>query len=124
MMSFSRSERVREEIRKHLSDILLREVDDPRIRMSTISDVTMTRDLRIARVYYAVSGERKKRDAAKRGFQKARGYLKRALADRLNLRYMPDLEFYYDDSFDYGATIDNLLKAVQVENGSNHTPSE
>ncbi len=124
MISFSRSERVREQIRKVLSDILLKEINDPRIRMAVISEVQMTRDLRIARVYYAVSGDKKERDDAHKGFESARGYLKRALSTRLNLRYMPNLEFYYDDSFDYGASIDNLLKAVQVENGSNHTPSE
>ncbi|MCP4687950.1 MAG: 30S ribosome-binding factor RbfA [Desulfobacterales bacterium] len=124
MTSFSRSERVREQIRKTLSDILVREVNDPRIRTATISEVQMTRDLRIARVYYAISGDAKQRDAALRGFESARGWLKRVLAGRLKLRYMPDLEFYYDNSFDYGASIDNLLKAVQVENGSNHTPSE
>ncbi|MCP4690851.1 MAG: ribosome-binding factor A, partial [Desulfobacterales bacterium] len=48
MTSFSRSERVREQIRKTLSDILVREVNDPRIRTATISEVHMTRDLRIA----------------------------------------------------------------------------
>ena len=70
----------------------------------------MSRDLRIAKVYFSTAGDEASRKAVQEGFEKARGFLKRELAQRLELRYMPDLNFYYDESIDYGARIEQLLK--------------
>ena len=115
MSNFSRAQRVGGLIQQTVSEILFRQIKDPRLEMATITHVKMTRDLKIARIYFVVPGGEQKAKDANEGFQSAAGYLKRALSSRLDLRYMPKLEFYYDDSFDYGSSIEKLLKSIRTE---------
>jgi ribosome-binding factor A len=115
MTSYSRAERVGGLIQQALSDILRKRIKDPRLEMTTITHVKMTRDLRIARIYYSTTGGQQKIEAAQKGFESAIGFVKRDLARQLGLRYMPAIEFYYDDSFDYGAHIDKLLKSIDTK---------
>ncbi|MEE8399704.1 MAG: 30S ribosome-binding factor RbfA, partial [Desulfobacterales bacterium] len=121
-----RSERVGGLIQKKLSILLQREISDPRLRMATISGVNMSRDLRTARIYFTVSGGEANRAAALDGFNSARGYVKRTLAGQLGLRYMPELKFFYDESFDYGSKIDNALKSIKIaaEDETDHSTVE
>ncbi len=121
MKPFARSDRVSGQIQKVLSEILLKKIKDPRLENASITDVRMSRDLRIARIYFVTSGNKKNIEEAAQGFQSALGYVKRTLARKLGLRYMPDLKFFYDESFDYGSHIDNVLKAVKADNGPNNT---
>lgn len=115
MKPYSRSDRVAGLIKQEIADLLHKEISDPRLAMATITGVKMSRDLRIAKVYFSISGGEAARRAATEGFKQARGYLKRELAQRLELRYMPDLVFYYDESIDYGARIEQLLKEVKKQ---------
>ena len=121
MKPFARSDRVSGQIQKILSEILLKKVKDPRLENASITDVRMSRDLRIARIYFVTSGNKKNIEEALAGFKSALGYVKRTLARHLGLRYMPDLKFFYDESFDYGSHIDKVLKAVKADNGPNNT---
>lgn len=121
MKPFARSDRVSGQIQKVLSEILLKKVKDPRLENASITDVRMSRDLRIARIYFVTSGNKKNIEEALEGFKSALGYVKRTLARQLGLRYMPDLKFFYDESFDYGSHIDKVLKAVKADNGPNNT---
>ncbi|MEA1947143.1 MAG: 30S ribosome-binding factor RbfA [Thermodesulfobacteriota bacterium] len=121
MKPFARSDRVSGQIQKVLSEILLKKVKDPRLANASITDVRMSRDLRIARVYFVTSGNKKNIEEAAQGFKSALGYVKRTLARKLGLRYMPDIKFFYDESFDYGSHIDKVLKAVKADNGPNNT---
>lgn len=121
MKPFARSDRVSGQIQKVLSEILLKKVKDPRLENASITDVKMSRDLRIARIYFVASGNKKSMEEAEEGFKSALGYVKRTLARQLGLRYMPDLKFFYDESFDYGSQIDKVLKAVKADNGPNNT---
>ena len=88
--------------------------------MATITSVKMSRDLKLARIYFTIYGDRKKSEAAVQGFESARGFIKRSLARRLSLRYMPDLKFFFDESFEYGSHIDQLLEKISTENGPDH----
>ena len=115
MTQYNRADRVGGLIQSTISDILLRDTGDPRLEMVTISAVKMTRDLRIARVYFSTSGGDKRIKAAAQALEHAKGFFKRALGNQLNLRYMPDLQFYYDESFDYGSHIDNILKSISED---------
>jgi ribosome-binding factor A len=112
MTAYSRADRVGGLIQRTLSDLLLRSVKDPRIQQATITHVKVTRDLRIARIYFSVSGGPRSVEAAAAGFASALGYVRRTLADRLGLRYMPEIEFFYDESFDYGSHIEQLLQSI------------
>ena len=121
MTSFSRTDRVSGLIQKVLSDILIKEIADPRLAMATITGVRMSTDLRIASIYFTISGGESKVTAATHAFEKARGFIKKKLGPQLELRYTPELRFFHDQSFDYGSNIDKLLKSVTTENGKNHS---
>jgi ribosome-binding factor A len=122
MTSFSRAERVSGEIQRILAEILHKSVKDPRLRMATITGVKMSPDLRLAKIYFSVTGGDTGRAGALQGFHSAAAFVKRELSKKLYLRYMPELRFYYDDSFDYGDHIEKLLKTIKKENGTDHTP--
>jgi len=124
MKPFSRSDRVGGQIQKVLSELLHKEVKDPRLKMTSISGVKVSADLKHARVYFITSGDAKRRQEAADGFKTALGFLKRELARQLGLRYMPELKFFYDDSYDYGTRIDTILKSLKTDNESNHTTIE
>ncbi len=118
MKYFSRSDRVSGEIQKNLSELLKKSIKDPRLEMVTITSVKMSQNLRTARVYFVFSGAKTSRKKAVQGFESALGYIKRVLAAKLGLRYMPDLKFFYDESFDYGSHIDNVLKSIKADDES------
>ena len=115
MKPYSRSDRVAGLVKQKIAELLRMEISDPRLAMATITGVKMSKDLRLAKIYYSLSGGETTRQAAAEGFKQARGYLKRELAQRLELRYMPDLAFFYDESIDYGARIEQLLKEVKKQ---------
>ena len=113
MKPFARSERVGGKIQKVLSELLHKSIQDPRLEMVTITGVRMTTDLKIAKIYFSTPKGESDAKRVSEGFKSSRGYIKRILASQLGLRYMPDLQFYYDESFDYGAQIEKLLKSVK-----------
>ena len=120
MTSFSRADRVGGLIQETLADLLNKSIHDPRLQRATITSVKMSADLKLARVYFAIYGDDKKSEDAAKGFESARGFIKRILAPKLGLRYMPDLKFFYDDSFDYGSHIDQLLEKIKTDDGPDH----
>jgi ribosome-binding factor A len=124
MKSYTRSDRVAGEIQRVVSEILRKDIHDPRLSGVAISGVKMSKDLRNARIYFTMSPAKHTREDAANGFASAMGYIKRTLAEQLELRYMPNLRFYYDESFDYGSRIDHVLKSIDTADGSSHTPSE
>jgi len=124
MRPFARADRVAGLIQKLLAELLYKDIKDPRLKATSITGVKVAADLKSARVYFITSGDAKRRQDAAEGFKKALGYLKRELAQRLSLRYMPELKFFYDDSFDYGTRINTILKSLKTENESNHTAIE
>lgn len=121
MIPFARSDRVSGLIQKVLSEILKRDIGDPRLKMATITEVEVSRDLKLARIYFTTPDGKQKKDAAIKGFNSARGFIKRILAHEIGLKYMPDIKFFYDDSLDYGEHIDELIKSSKIENGSDHS---
>jgi ribosome-binding factor A len=121
MIPFSRADRVGGLIQKVLSYILKKSIKDPRLKMATITGVKVSRNLKQARIYFTISGGSQKKGAAIKGFNSAHGFIKRTLAHELDLKYMPDIKFFYDESLDYGTHIDELIESIKSENGSNHS---
>jgi ribosome-binding factor A len=115
MKPFARSDRVGGQIQKVLSDILLKRVKDPRLKTASITGVKMSRDLRIARVYFITADGNNNIAQTIEGFKSALGYVKYKLAAELGLRYMPELRFFYDESFEYGVHIDKILSRIHDE---------
>lgn len=109
---YSRGDRIGAVIQQVVSRVLLRDISDPRLGMVTVSAVEMSDDLRFANIYFtATGGEQNIKDAAK-GFQSAMGFIRKAVARELDLRFTPQLRFYPDKSYDYGAKIENILKSL------------
>ena len=119
MNPFARSERVSGLIQKVLSEILHKDIKDPRLKMATITGVEVSRDLRLAYIYFTTPDGDQKKDAAIKGFNSARGFIKRILANELDLKYMPDIKFIYDESLDYGSHIDSLIRLTREKDGKN-----
>ncbi len=126
MRPFSRADRVGGLIRDVIADTLRKKIKDPRLDSVIVSGVKVSPDLKNARIYFVVSGKDEERIRnAEIGLQKASGFLKRMLGQELALRYMPQLNFFYDDSFDYGERIEELLKSIKTDDGTDHkTPEE
>jgi ribosome-binding factor A len=120
MRPYSRADRVSQLIRQILAETLQKKIKDPRINTVIITGVKMSPDLKNAKIYFALSGTEDRIKQAELGFKQASGFLKRALGQELTLRYMPKLSFFYDDSFDYGSRIEELLKLTKTDDGSNH----
>ncbi len=121
-MVVKRSERVSDLIKAELSDILHKEIRDPAIGPITVTDVKMSNDLRSARIYFVRLGSDLNPGDAEQHLQKAAGFLKRELGKRITLRYMPDLIFVYDKSFEYGSRIDKLLSQIRKDGNKDADP--
>jgi len=107
-----RPARVSERIREELSLLLLRKVNDPGLAPVTVTEVSVTPDLRIAHVNYSALVPQEERPAVAKALRRSSGYLRRELGHLLGLRYAPELQFHYDDSYDRGARIDAILRDI------------
>jgi ribosome-binding factor A len=112
-MERKRADRIADLILKELAEVLLRRVKDPRVADITLTNVEVSPDLRHAKVYYSLLGDDEKRSKAIVGLESARGFVKRELGKRLQLRRMPDLSFYFDASLEHGSHIDRLLAELK-----------
>jgi ribosome-binding factor A len=110
-----RSEKVEQFIKEELSEIIQREVRDPRIGFVSITDVEVSVDLRHARVFVSVLGDADAKTATMDGLRSALGYIRRELGRRLQLRYTPDITFRLDESIERGARVNRLLGDVAKE---------
>lgn len=115
MKQYKRSQRVGDLIREVISEMVLRDLGDPRLETVTITEVEVTSDLKLARVFFSARGEPLREKEARQGLEGAAGFIKKNLGRELRLRYMPELTFQVDRSFDYGSKIDRLLQTIQDE---------
>lgn len=114
-MNFKRADRVGELILAEMSDILLKAVKDPRLHAVTITAVKVTDDLRNAKIYFVEMGKDDLSRDIEAGLSKARGFVRRELGHRLQLRFVPEIVFVHDKSFGYGNRIDRLLAEIARE---------
>lgn len=114
-MGTRRQRQVADLIQEEVSDLVTRKVRDPRIQNITVTEVKVSPDLRYADVYYTTLGDEEARRASQAGLEAAAGYLRRELAPRLRLRFMPELRFHVDRSYEWGERIDSLLQQIAAE---------
>ncbi len=109
-----RPEKVAHLMRREVADILERRLRDPRVTARvSVTDVEITHDLAFARIFVMVSGEPAERDMTMEGLQRAAGFVRHELGDRMGLREVPEIRFVYDDSLDRGARVDDLLRKIE-----------
>ena len=103
---FSRSNRVAEQMRRELADLLQFEVKDPRVGMVTVTEVEVTGDMEHAKIFYSAQAGTPALQAA---LEKTAGFLRTQIAKRMLLRKVPQLHFVYDSSIDYGMKMGKLI---------------
>ena len=110
-----RPTRLGDQIREEIAELLAREVHDPGIGFVTITRVTVTADLQLARVYYTALGDDKARRDSARALERAAPFLRRQLGRRLRLRRIPELHFHFDESIERQDRIERILQDLQAE---------
>ncbi len=111
-----RANRVGEQMKKELGDIIGRKIKDPRIGFVTVTDVSVSGDLQIAKVFISVLGDEEQRQNTLKGLAKAKGFIRSEIGQRIRLRKTPEIQFEFDESIDYGNRIETLLHELNVEN--------
>jgi ribosome-binding factor A len=119
MTNFKRADRVAELIQAELSDILLKDIRDPRIGVLTITGVKVSDDLRVAKVFFVEMGQDACRKETQDGLKKATSFIRKELGRRLQLRYTPEIIFRMDPSFAYGSRIDRILSELESQDEDN-----
>jgi ribosome-binding factor A len=105
-----RQARVAERIKRDLSEILQKEMRDPRLAMVAITNVEVTRDFAIARIFVSAMGTPQEKEAALKGLRNAAGFLRGRLGSMLELRVVPELQFRQDTGIERGIRMFELLK--------------
>jgi ribosome-binding factor A len=121
-MQGSRPARVGDQIRVELAELLARAVKDPGLGFVTITQVKVTPDLQLARVFYTALGDEKARRATARALERARPFLRRQVGERLQLRRVPALEFRYDMSIEHTDRIEQILQELHAADRPEDTP--
>ena len=110
-----RTDRVGVLIQRELSEIIQRELKDPRVGFCTISQVQVSTDLKYADIKVSVVGDKRQKRNSITGLKSAAGFLRREVVQRIGLRHAPELRFELDDSVDQLMRIDRLLKRIHTQ---------
>lgn len=110
-----RSNRVAEQMKKELGDIITRKLKDPRVGFVTITDVEVTGDLQQATVYISALGNEREREETLKALIKASGFIRSEIGQRIRLRRTPEITFEFDSSVAYGNKIDELLRSLNKD---------
>jgi ribosome-binding factor A len=117
MLEGKRSERVADLILKEISEMLVRSIKDPRIGFVTITRVTVSDDIRLAKVYFSVTGNQAERERSLTGLNSARGFVRKELGRRMRLKHTPDITFHFDPSIEYAIHIAEVIQQLHREEG-------
>lgn len=120
-MSASRAERLAEVIKVEASDIIQRDLQDPRIGFASITDVVVSHDLRHAKIFVSVLGDDEAKQRTMEGLQRAQGHIRSELGARLSVRFVPQIHIHLDESIERGVRISSLVRKV-LEEGSRESP--
>ncbi len=107
-------DRIASNMVKEISYILMTEIKNPDVKFVTVTDCKVTNDLSFAKVYVTVlNNERKSETMA--ALKSASGYIRHELTDRVDIRHIPELEFVYDESIEYGKKIETIIEKIHEE---------
>lgn len=110
-MSNNRKDRVAEEVKKVVSEVVRTQINDPKLGMMTVTDVEMTQELEVATVYFTTLNENK--EDALEVLNKAKGLVRSEVAKEIRLRKAPEIVFKHDNSIEYGSRIESLLNEIR-----------
>jgi ribosome-binding factor A len=111
----NRPDKVGEQIRIELSELLAREVHDPGVGFITLTSVKVSPDLQLARVYYTSFGDEKAQKESAKALARATPFLRRHVAQRVRLRRVPELQFFYDQSIAHHDRVEQIIQELKAE---------
>ncbi len=111
-----RQKKIADQIKKQVSLIIDHKLKDPRKGFITITGVKISKDLRIASIYFTALGEKEQRERSQEAIDRGKNFIRSELAPNLKLRFTPELRFFYDDSLEYSEHIESLLKKIHSQN--------
>ena len=123
MSQGSRPERLGDQLRAEISELLAREVHDPGIGFITLTRARVTADLQLARIFYTTLGDANARKNTALALDRATPFLRRQIGRRLRLRHIPELEFRFDESIEQQDRIEQLLRELADERSA-HTSTD
>ena len=112
---YPRSRRIADQVQRDLSDVIRLELKDPRVGMITITDVEVTPDHKLAKVFFTVLGDETRIEETARGLGHAAGFLRSRLAHRFEMRSVPQLQFVYDASVERGVRLSHLIDTAVAD---------
>ena len=116
MKNNTRISRIKDEIMKEISQIIRSEVKDPRIgTMTSVIRVDTTADLKYCKVFVSVLGNDEEKQSVMKGLKNASGFIRHLIAERVNLRFTPELQFKLDESTEYAIHMNQLIEQVAKE---------
>ena len=119
-MNNKRLGRISEEVRKVVSETLANGLKDPRVNpMTTVTKVEVTRDLRYAKIYVSVLGDEREKKETIEGLENAKGFLRRDISSKIDLRYAPEPMFILDESIEQGIYMSKLIEEVNKKSDDN-----
>jgi ribosome-binding factor A len=124
MVQGSRAARVGDQIQAELASLLTRDVHDPGIGFITITRVKVSPDLQQARVYYTLIGDDKAKRESSRALDRATPFLRRQVGQRIRLKRVPELTFFYDESIEQGDRVERILQELKTERAARHDPGD
>ena len=110
-----RVDRLQDQIKKVVSEIIQTKLNDPHIGFTTITDVELTKDLQLAKVFYSVYGDAKSQQETAEALRKAKGFILREMASEIRIKKLPEVEFHPDDSVSRGLRVQELLDRIESE---------
>lgn len=116
MANTIRQQRMAASYKQEISALLCFELDHPDLQGVTITQVHVTPDLKLAKIYFQVPEGRERESEVIQGFQHSKKFLKKILGQRVPLKFIPDLRFYYDETEEVYSQIDHLFQKIQDSN--------
>lgn len=107
-----KKDRIEAIIQKEVSSIIQMELKDPKLGFITITDVTVTNDLSIAKIYVTFLGKQDRIDAGMKTLERSKGFIRSLLSKRMTIRKVPQLIFLYDESLEKGNKIEKIIKQI------------
>ena len=124
MFAVKRAVRLGDQILKEIAVLLTKKVMDPRVQGVTLTGIHLSNDLRHARIYYSVMGEKDFVIKAQAGLDSAKGFIKREIGMGMDLKYMPDILFKHDPTIEKGNEMEKLFQKIKLEESEDNKASD
>ncbi len=113
MLPGKRAVRVGDLILREIAFLLLEKVKDPRVQGVTLTGIRLSDDLKRAKIFYSVVGDQRQIEKAETGLNSAKGFIKREIGIRMELRYVPEISFVYDPSLKNGSHMEQVFDKIR-----------